>query len=46
MYFKRPEGLGLWRPECSEGATSGLRISYERRDHWMRSLTDLDHTSK
>ena len=36
--IKRHDSARLWRPEHSEGATSGLRVSKERRSHWMRYL--------
>ena len=34
----------LWRPEYSEGATRGLRLSTERIDRWTRYLTGLDYS--
>ena len=40
--YRHPKARGCGVPSAlSEGATSGLRVSKERRSHWTRCLTDL-----
>ena len=39
---RNPEGPGLWRPECSEGASRGLRI-LQTVDPRSRCSTHLEH---
>ena len=42
MAFRDPKALGCLRPERSEGATKGLRVSKYHRPHWSRCLTDIE----